>query len=493
MLACSGGNSNRGGEGEQCYSGGTCNGDLVCVEDTCQELVPGTEGAPCYPNNTCNDGLDCVDGTCLGMPDAGVPTPPAAQVKQVIGPSTRDADVLFVIDNSGSMREEQDSLAANFNSFINVLENLDGGLPNLHIGIVSTDMGAGPFGIMGCTGLGDNGILQTAPSGACSVPDGSFIEDIALDGGGRSTNYSGTLADNFACIAKLGTTGCGFEQHLESMRRALNGSNPQNAGFLRSDALLAVIFVTDEDDCSTENLEMFDSDPARDNIDSDLGFLSSFRCFEFGVACTPDTPRTPGPRQDCVPRNNDVPHPSGARYMYEVEDYVDFLRGLKQTPGRLVVAGLIGNPTPVTVGTDDTEPVLEPSCITASGEADPAIRLDALGSYLGMGAGQTICNEDLSGGLTAVASEILARMSGSCLVEVDDTSSCVYADVAMFGTTEEQVVQPLPLCTASPTGPCIDLQADSPDCTYGSGTKVTVDRRGTSAPSSTVVVATCAR
>ena len=54
----------------------------------------------------------------------------------------RDLDILFVIDNSGSMAGEQASLAANFPTFISVLQQIEGGLPNVHIGIVSSNVGA---------------------------------------------------------------------------------------------------------------------------------------------------------------------------------------------------------------------------------------------------------------------------------------------------------------------------------------------------------------
>ena len=56
--------------------------------------------------------------------------------------ANRDLDILFVIDNSGSMAEQQASLAANFPRMIDVLEQLDGGLPNLHIGVTTSDMGS---------------------------------------------------------------------------------------------------------------------------------------------------------------------------------------------------------------------------------------------------------------------------------------------------------------------------------------------------------------
>lgn len=314
-------------------------------------------------------------------------------------------DILFVIDNSGSMREEQASLAANFNRFVNILEQIDGGLPDIHIGVISADIGAGPYGIQGCNGSGDNGILQNAPvGGACETPTDPYISDFrSEDGSSRVTNYTGTLADTFACIAELGTTGCGFEQPLEAMRRALNGSNSQNAGFLRDDAALAVVIITDEDDCSVENVAMFDSDPALDNIDSNIGPLGSFRCFEFGVICQPDNPRSAGPRTGCTARQDSA-------FMYDVNSYAQFLKGLKSDPGLVLVAGIMGNPTPVVVGVQDGEPTLDASCMSASGDADPGVRLKAfLDGFPARNTSTTICNEDLSDALTLIA-DLLANV-----------------------------------------------------------------------------------
>ena len=52
----------------------------------------------------------------------------------------KDVDILFVIDNSGSMGEEQAILAANFGSFIEVLEAEDVEA-NYRIGITTSDNG----------------------------------------------------------------------------------------------------------------------------------------------------------------------------------------------------------------------------------------------------------------------------------------------------------------------------------------------------------------
>src|SRR5262245_32370052 len=53
----------------------------------------------------------------------------------------RDVDLLFVIDDSPSMADKQQNLAANFPKLIDALSRLPGGLPNLHVGVVTSDMG----------------------------------------------------------------------------------------------------------------------------------------------------------------------------------------------------------------------------------------------------------------------------------------------------------------------------------------------------------------
>ena len=73
------------------------------------------------------------------------------------------------------------------------------------------------------------------------------------------------------------------EQHLEGMRRALDGTNAENNGFLRDSAHLAVIFIADEDDCSATSGALFD--PTQDSVTDPLGPRTSVRCAEFGYEC----------------------------------------------------------------------------------------------------------------------------------------------------------------------------------------------------------------
>jgi hypothetical protein len=170
-----------------------------------------------------------------------------------------DIDILFVIDNSPSTRDKQALFAANFPRFVDALDRFPGGRPNLHIGVVSTTVDVGVDGFIGCHPTpADDGRLHAAPSSVgCSTPTDRYVVDVATPTG-RQINYgTATLAETFSCIAQLGSGGCGFEAPLEAMKRALDGSRPENAGFLRPGAFLAVVILTDEDDCSTKDSTLF--------------------------------------------------------------------------------------------------------------------------------------------------------------------------------------------------------------------------------------------
>lgn len=398
----------------------------------------------------------------------------------------RDLDILFVIDDSGSMGEEQISLATNFHRFIAVLENIEGGLPNLHIGVVSTDVGAGPYGISGCSGSGDDGMLLATPSDTCEGPTDAYIEDIAVPGD-RQRNYAGSLADTFACIAQLGTRGCGFEQPLESMRRALDGRNP---GFLRPDAFLLVVLISDEDDCSATDPSLFD--PA----DGSLGALSSFRCFEQGVRCDLDAPRTAGAKQSCEPR-------AGSAYAADVQAYVDTLRALKEDPNQVIVAGIFGDPSQVEVELLEGQPALAPSCSSSVGDADPPVRLAHFTEQFPQRNTQTsICNENLSDALVLIAQQVQPLFSNCIDGELDQDRAiagiqyeCQVSDV-LFPGTDQQEERILPECSQVPPppgeAPCWYLEPAPAECALTpTQLALEVERGGASVPRGTHLIARC--
>jgi len=224
------------------------------------------------------------------------------------------------------------------------------------------------------------GKLQNRPQIAgCTPPANPWIsyhnEKTNVPGNGKDPVAK--VRDAFSCIAQLGVQGCGYEQPLEAARRALDRQTNVNPGFLRNDPLLAVIFITDEDDCSAANQGIFD--PSYAGITDPLGPLTSFRCFEFGVKCDCSGGKcdrtTQGPRKNCVP---------GGKYLHGVKRYVDFFENIKRTPDgksnaqRVIMAAIAGPTSPVGVGTSGGNPALKASCQSTLGAAVPAIRLKSV-------------------------------------------------------------------------------------------------------------------
>src|SRR5512139_3843232 len=100
----------------------------------------------------------CVGLAALlaGCPDRTVskviPDQGRVEYKDIPVTVNRNIDLLFVIDDSGSMADKQMNLATNFPNFVNVLNTIDGGLPDIHMGVVSSDMGT--KGLDGAPGPG---------------------------------------------------------------------------------------------------------------------------------------------------------------------------------------------------------------------------------------------------------------------------------------------------------------------------------------------------
>lgn len=194
------------------------------------------------------------------------------------------------------MKPVQLKLATGFKDFMTVLQNLPIGTPDLHIGVVSSSLGAGRNPSLDqCMPGGDHGILQSAPRGQCAqtgLSDAFIALHTDQATGQLVTNYGAqAVPDVFSCIALLGDTGCDFEHQLASERQALDPAlaPPENAGFLRAYALLAVILVTNEDDCSAPpDSDLFDSNVTNDPLTEPLEPLQSYRCNEFGHVCLID-------------------------------------------------------------------------------------------------------------------------------------------------------------------------------------------------------------
>lgn len=400
----------------------------------------------------------------------------------------RDLDLLFVIDNSGSMKEEQDSLKANFPKFIEVLNSIQGGLPNVHIAVVNSDMGTvgGPT-IGSCNNNGSDGVMRELPN----QPNVRYISDVKDDATGtRTTNYpAGQLAQTFSAMASVGTGGCGFEMHLNSMRRSLE--NPANAGFLRPDAYLAVIIIADEDDCSikTGQGQAFFGQPGLQNI-------QSYGCFKASTLCneTASQGDTPGPRTNCKSNENS---PTAER----IATFVEYLKSKKADPNLVIVGGIIGNSAPVAVTTVTRNnvlvPDLVPSCTyqapgggsSTAQKAAPGIRLETFLKSFNNNTVTTICKSDLSDGLVQIA-ELLKTVIGSPCIdsELAEPYQCSVLDVAAFGKPNETRTV-IGECGRTTEKPCWSLGPDVAKC--GNKLALNIDRAGVVPPKDTHVIANC--
>ena len=323
---------------------------------------------------------------------------PASPAPDGAGPTSEtfvqgysSVDVLFVVDNSFGMGPIQDALAGGITP---LLQRMALGKLDWRIGVISTDMGIAPFSGPGCPkGGGDGGELQTKPrKPGCTPPPDPYI---------TPTNV-GDAAAAFACIAALGTGGCGFERHFDAVLQALTpGKQPAlNKGFLRDAALLMVVWVTNEDDCSAADPRIYDPDYIT------LGAWTSYRCFDQDIACGGKA--ADGSLTGCV---------SGSgSYLRPVKTMVQQLRSLKPS-GSVAVLALTGPPRPVRVQ-GGSSPALQPSCTEAAGAitATPAIRLHELADQLGAdGVAVSVCSDNLGDRLAEAVGSLRTTAGPYCL------------------------------------------------------------------------------
>lgn len=169
-----------------------------------------------------------------------------------------DTDILFVIDNSISMGEEQANLIANTTLFVEELARSDN---SFRVGVISTDVEGGA----------DSGRLRMVRASAnalssagCAIePDDSplpYLERPSPDDPQGTAKRCRLVEDFSRTVAALGTNGSSTEAGLLAARMALDPVANLNPGFLRPEADLAIIFLSDEEDCSYHDYGSLGSD-----------------------------------------------------------------------------------------------------------------------------------------------------------------------------------------------------------------------------------------
>jgi hypothetical protein len=390
----------------------------------------------------------------------------------------KDVDILFVIDNSGSMGEEQAILGANFPAFIDVLEAEDV-KANYRIGVTTSDNGnqwcppaqtnptAGRLVLSSCRDRindflfgNDVDVRDLACNDICDETLDLTIQPTITDfdpdpkprkwleniEGAKNIPDATPMDEAFACFGPQGVNGCGFEAQLESMYLALTRAqttDEESYGFLRASAILAIVHVTDEADCSHNKAysSIFDADGGKTFwSDPDAAFPTSAVCWDAGVECEGD----PSGYTACNAVNKDVDGnlnvPDSEAVLHPMSRYIGLVRGLEEEKQVLnasqeVIMALIGGVRSdgqvFYSDVDNTDPVFQndfgigPGCVSpVGGEAVPPVRLRDLVNEFSPGNMFSICDEDYRPALEAIANRIREQITPACYTKcVKDTDA----------------------------------------------------------------------
>jgi hypothetical protein len=399
----------------------------------------------------------------------------------VIAPEpSSQLDVLFVIDASGSMQDEQQRLSLLARQALFEAIGAGGvGVPDLHLGIVTSDVHVP--GITGCE-AGEGALLPLGERGCTS--GGNFMIDVDAGDGTRTRNFD-DFDTAFQCAATVGVSGCGFEQHLEALRLSL--VHPDNATFFRPEANLLIVILADEDDCSASAADFYD--PAAQQY----GPIGSYRCVRNAVTCA-ESLDEPGVKTDCVLATEGP--------MTAVDTYIDAVLAAKSDPAKIIVTTVVGDPEHFTV--NDVSSDIAPDALQAEScvaewdpeavPAAPAFRLAAFAhGFPGREINRSIC-APLEGALadTAGLTADSLTMRGCLRGEFRDVDpgtagvqpSCEAVDVV---AGQEQAIG---ACSAGAT-PCLRLETDAA-CTSSPGQlRAVIDRGGEAAPAGSHALVRC--
>jgi hypothetical protein len=402
-------------------------------------------------------------------------------------------DIVFVVDNSGSMSEEQGNLSRNFPIFMNEL-NVPGA--DLQIAVVSSDLGGGAGSAQsGCnTGGGDKGLFCTTRAGGGMGMAGAQVDKCAqcsVDvSGGRflrtvNPNFPGGMAgiaNTFTCMATLGTNGCGFEHSVGALTRAL--TNADNGNFVRDDAYLAFVLITDEDDCSAPP-------------DSQM-FATAIPGQDWSLRCALEAHTCGGAHNDGtvdVDRALTECQAASDGQLIPIKDLENIVLGVKKDPDQIIAAGIFGWPLPPNETTaryniraagnfGGGERGMRPVCESRNGSATPGLRVKQFVESFPNHSTYSICQDNFSEAMRRIGEKIKVILGSPCvdapLVDAKpETKDVLDPDCAVVerrprgGGDYEEVI--LARCQPNDTKPCWDI---SPDQTCSvSKYKLTIDRK----------------
>lgn len=195
---------------------------------------------------------------------------------------TDKADLLLMVDNSISMADKQALLQEAVPRLINRLVNPPAGakpLVDLRIGVITSSLGGhggdacDPTSSLGNPTQDDKAhLIPSVRTGLESHANLGFLWWDPFGKGGGETNLTTLIGQFIDHVMATGEIGCGYEAPLEAWYRFLVDPAPpasvevvnnvatlggvddallkQRSDFLRPDSALAIIMLTDENDCS---------------------------------------------------------------------------------------------------------------------------------------------------------------------------------------------------------------------------------------------------
>ena len=334
--------------------------------------------------------LGCVDPPLMEI--RGDPSGTALEMFQQT--ENTSATILWVIDDSGSMCEEQFNVRSNLQSFISAFRAAAPSA-SFHMGVTTTDTSS-----TAVAGRLENTPVNITATALCPTPPPPLDCTTGLpnplpkwvdenSGGGDPA----VLERMFACLSQRGITGFGGETALGGARMAMSPAllnDPMaNQGFFLPGSLLVIVFLGDEDDCSVCS----------------------------GTTCSP----LPGLQfnLDCsINRVNELT---------PISDFVSFVNNIPTGDGSIVamngilVAAIIGlDPMGNSMGPIVADPGgadgLVPICsVAGQGSAAPAPRIEGFTRSFNDYLEFNICDNDFGPALGEIGNRIGALLNSGCM------------------------------------------------------------------------------
>jgi hypothetical protein len=301
-------------------------------------------------------------------------------------------DLLLMVDNSISMSDKQEVLSRTIPDLVARIADPASGVTDLHLGVITSSIGGHGSNTL-CVGndsgsltdqeVNDHGWLvgtrprfTPASAGLPPTPQGflAWTPDLGT---------AGLVASTIAMVKGAGEFGCGLESQLEAVYRFLADPHPyqtitqvncpgsqeqcavptgldtellaQRKAFLRPDSAVAIIALTDENDCSIRESGQYYY-AARDNIILPHGSSAcqtnpNDKCCYF---CNSAVPAGCAPDPTCsqfTPRDKDQPNLRcfhqlerfGFDFLYPTARYVNAFTKAHLCTSRADLAPLQGN------------------------------------------------------------------------------------------------------------------------------------------------------